>query len=365
MGKISKLTFKELEIEGYERVVEVFNESVGLHAIIAVHTTTLGPALGGIRVYPYKTMEEGLTDVLRLADGMSRKAAVAGTGTGGGKAVIFADSRAPKSKELLHAFGEAVNEFGGSYICAEDVGMRVEDVAVIHEVTESVVGLPETSGNPSLFTAWGTFRGVQAVCEQIFGNQSVGGKVVAIQGLGSVGLELAKHLFWGGAELIVADINAEAVAYAVKHLGARAVSVDEILTVECDILAPCALGGILDKETIPQLRCKGIAGATNNQLLTPEDGDLLFERGILYAPDYVINSGGLLNVLEEITPQGYNPVVARNKVDGIFDVLMRIFNISKERGMATNRVADEIAIQNLKHGIGKRTEKVVFHSKIS
>ena len=362
MGKISELQVTEIEIEGYEKVLEVKEKNVGLHAIIAVQNTTLGPALGGVRVFPYKSFEEALTDACRLAEGMTNKAAVAETGTGGGKSVIIHSGE--KSEELLLAFAEAVNLLDGKYICAEDIGMSVDDVAVINQATRHVVGLEKTSGNPSIYTAWGTYRGVHAVCNQVFGSSSVCGKTIAIQGLGSVGMELARLLFWEGASLIVADVNEVAVERACKDFGATAVSVDEILSVECDILAPCALGGILNKESIPTLKCKGIAGASNNQLLVEEDGDALYEKGILYAPDYVINSGGLLNVAVEITAEGYNPAVARESVNHIYDVLENIFTLSEEKKLATNRVADQISAYNLKNGIGKRTEEVVFHSKI-
>ena len=362
MGKTSELQVTELDVEGYERVLEIKEKNVGLHAIIALHNTKLGPALGGIRVWPYKSFEEALTDACRLAEGMTHKAAVAETGTGGGKSVII--HQGEKTPELLYAFAEAVNLLDGQYICAEDVNMSVQDVATINEVSKHVVGLPQTSGNPSIYTAWGTFKGVLAVAHKVFKSECLRGKKVAIQGLGSVGMELARLLFWEGAELIVADVNKSAVEEACKRFNARAVSVEEILSVECDILAPCALGGILNKETIPHLRCKAIAGAANNQLLVDEDGDALFERGILYAPDYVINSGGLINVTVEITPEGYNPAIARDMVDHIYDVLITIFTLSEEKKMATNRVAAEISAHNIKHGIGKRTEAVVFHSKL-
>ena len=362
MEKTFELKVEEIEVEGYERVLEVKESNSGLHAIIAIHDTTLGPALGGIRVWPYKSFEEALTDACRLAEGMTCKASVAETGTGGGKSVII--HRGEKSEELLHAFAEAVNCLEGMYICAEDVGMSVDDVAVINQKTKHVVGLPSTSGNPSIYTAWGTYMGVHSVCYKLFGSRSVRGKKVAIQGLGSVGMELARLLFWEGAELIVADVNQEAVELACKQFGATAVSIDEILSVECDILAPCALGGILNKETIPQLKCKGIAGAANNQLLVEEDGDALYERGILYAPDFIINSGGLLNVIVEITPEGYDPAVARDKVNHIYDVLVKVFTLCEEKKMAANRVARELSAYNVEQGIGKRTEAVVFHSKI-
>jgi len=363
MGKLSALTFNEIKIDGYERVTEVINEEVGLHAIIVFHNTTLGPALGGIRAYPYASFDDALNDVLRLAKGMTYKAAVAETGTGGGKSVIITDHNTPKSEELLLAFAEAVNYFEGHYICAEDYGMYLADLEVIRRGTRYAVGLPhpKSSGNPSRFTAFGGFLGVKAVAKQLWGVDSLKGRTVAIQGLGSVGMRLAQQLFWEGAKLIVTDINQDVVDYAVAEFAAESVEPSEIYGVECDIFAPCALGGTLNPKTIPTLRCKGIAGLANNQLLTEADGQALMDRGILFAPDFVINSGGLFNVCVELYEEGYNPHVARNHVDCIYDLLLTIFKLSEERKQPSNIVANEIAENNLEKGIGKRKEKIVFH----
>lgn len=362
MGKLAAgLTYNELTIEGYERVVEIKNE--GLHAIIAIHNTKLGPALGGIRAYPYSSFEQGLNDVLRLAKGMTYKAAVAQTGTGGGKSVIFADNTVPKSKEMLLEFAEAVNTFHGEYICAEDVGMHVADLETVCRGTPYAVGLPKpkSSGDPSRFTAYGGFRGIQAVCKKLWGTESAAGRTFAIQGLGSVGMKVANHLFWQGANLIVADINPHFVDKAVTEFGAKAVSPKEILSTPCDVLVPCALGAILNPTSIPNLRCQAVAGLANNQLLSDKDGDELFRRGILYAPDYVINAGGLLAVCVEIEPEGFNPNIAKKHTDRIFDLLSAIFHQAEERGLSTNQVAKEIAEYNLEHGVGKRTHEPVFH----
>lgn len=355
------LSFEELKIEGFERVVVVKNEEAGLHAIIAIHNTTLGPALGGTRVFPYSTFDAALNDALRLAKGMTYKSAVSEVGTGGGKSVIIADYRVPKSKELLFAFADAVNSFEGKYICAEDVGMQPSDLATIHQRTRYSVGVPEISGDPSRFTAYGGFRGVQAVCKKLWGSDSVAGRTVAIQGLGAVGTKLASHLFWNGARLIVTDIDEAAIRKAVRAFGAKVVSPEEILSTPCDILAPCALGAALNPQTIPTLNCQAVAGLANNQLLSHEDGEALYERGILYAPDYVINSGGLFNVCVELQKEGYDAAVARSHVDRIYDLLSTIFTLSEEKGISTNQVAEEIAEYNLTHGIGKRTEPLTFH----
>lgn len=356
-------TFREIKSEGFERVVEVSEIKSGLHAIIALHNTKLGPALGGIRAFPYATFDHALNDVLRLARGMTYKAAVAETGTGGGKSVIITDGRAPKSEQLLLAFAEAVNRFEGHYICAEDYGMYLSDLEIIRKGTRFAVGLPHpnSSGDPSPFTSFGGFRGIQTVCKSLWGSDSVRGKKIAIQGLGSVGMKLAQSLFWQGAELIVADIEPTRVQAVVKTYGARPVSVDEILSVECDILAPCALGGILSSEVIGKLRCSAVAGLANNQLLTEQDGELLSERNILYAPDYVINSGGLFNVCAELNEDGYCPANARASVERIYDHLLSIFTLAKERKISTHKVANQIAEDNLRKGIGKRTHKVTFH----
>ncbi len=364
MGKLaSELKVKELKIDGFERVVEFKNESKGLHALVALHDTRLGPALGGTRAYPYATFEEGLKDVLRLAEGMTNKAAVSETGTGGGKSVIFADNRRPKSKELLHAFAEAVNFFEGGYICAEDIGMTVNDLSQVAEMTPYAVGIlrSKSSGDPSRFTSFGGYRGIQAVCKKIWGSDSVAGKTFAIQGLGAVGMPIAEWLFWGDAQLIVSDINTAAVEHAVREFGAQAVPPDQIGSVSCDVFVPCALGAILNPTSIPKLRCKAVAGLANNQLLTDADGDALSKRGILYAPDYVINGGGLRAVCVEIEPEGFDPNIARQHVDRIYDVLSTIFAIAEEKNRPTHQVAKEVAQHNLKQGIGKRTIAPVFH----
>ena len=358
------LTASEIEVNGYERVVEFKEEESGLHAIVALHDTRLGPALGGIRAYPYKTFEEGLNDVLRLAQGMTYKAAVSETGTGGGKSIIFADSKQSKSPELLRAFAEAVNYFDGQYICAEDVGITVREVAQIGEDTPYAVGLPnrKSSGDPSRFTSFGGMRGIQAVCKKIWGTDSVAGKTFAVQGLGAVGMRLAERLFWEGAHLIVSDVNPEALEKAVRELGAEAVAPDQILSAACDVFVPCALGAILNPASIPNLRCQAVAGLANNQLLSHQDGDALFARGILYAPDYVINAGGLLAVCVELEPEGFDPVSAQQHVNRIYDVLTTIFEMSEQKKQPTYLVAKELAEQNIQQGIGKRTLAPVFRT---
>ncbi len=360
---MSDLIFNEIKVDDYELVLEVINEKVGLHAVIAIHNSKMGPALGGIRAYPYPTFDAALTDVLRLAKGMTYKSAVSEAGTGGAKSVIITDSRQPKSEELLRAFGEAINRLEGEYTGAEDVGMPPSDLEVIGKETSHLVGLPNrnSSGDPSRFTSYGGYLGVKAVAQKLWDNNSLKGKVIAIQGLGAVGRRLAEHLFWEGAQLVVTDVNQAAVEQAVFEFGARAVDPDEIYSVDCDIFAPCALGGILNPTTIPLLRCKGVAGLANNQLLTEADGEALMERGILYAPDYVINSGGLLCVCTELEENGFNALVARSKVERIYNQLLTIFTLSDEKNLPTNTVANELAEYNLENGIGKRQEKLVLN----
>lgn len=338
-----------MTVEGYEKVIEAKDEASGLHAFLAVHSTHLGPALGGTRIYPYAAREEAITDVLRLSKGMTYKSAVVDIGLGGGKSVIIADPKKEKSAELLEAFGEAVNALEGSYICAEDVGSTAEDMAIIRRKTRYVAALPypHGSGDPGPFTAWGVFRGVQAVSRTLWNTDILEGCTVAIQGLGSVGEKLAELLFWHGAELIFSDVDAEKVKRLAFKYGAKVVEPQDFFGVTCDILAPCALGGVLNDETIPNLKCRAVAGAANNQLLRPEHGEELFRRNILYAPDYVINAGGVVNVSMEFQPEGYQAGKAKSEVDQIYYTLREIFKISEERSCSTHRAADELAEYNL------------------
>lgn len=336
--------FREIPVEGYEQVVEIINEEVKLHAIIAVHSTHLGPSCGGIRAYPYDSFHQAFTDVLRLAKGMTYKSAVAHTGTGGAKSVIIMEKNQPKTKELLLAFGEAINYFNGRYYGGEDMGMTVADLNIMRTVTPYVAGLSAkgSSGDPSFFTARGGFKGIQAVCQFLWENPSVRGKKIAIQGLGSVGMKLVQQLFWEGAELIVTDVNPILIEEAVNHWGATAVSTEQIFQVECDIFSPCAVGGILNEKTIPQLKCRAVAGVANNQLLTDADGERLMKRGILYAPDFVINAGGLLNVSSEVKHRQYQATWTRDRVDHLYELLISIFEQSKQTGHSPHQVAVEM-----------------------
>jgi leucine dehydrogenase len=356
------LVLKEVPVEGYEKVIVVTDERSGLKAIICIHNSTLGPTLGGTRIHQYPTFEAALTDAKRLARGMTYKSAVAETGLGGAKSVIMCHPK-KKTKEMLIAFAEALDRLEGLYTCAEDVGCTVQDATLIGQHTRYVVGLSheKSSGNPSLFTAWGTFRGIQAVIQTLDGTDSVEGKTVAIQGLGSVGALLAEHLFWHGAKLIVSDIDWEKTQMIAKKYHAVACPTEDILSETCDVLAPCAMGGIINPETIPALRCRAIAGCANNQLLNDQDANDLKQRGILYAPDFVINAGGLINVTLELDEEGYNPLTARKKVHQIYDHLLRLFEISEQNNCSTHHAAVSLADYRLKYGVGKRTVPPRYH----
>lgn len=356
------LEVQEISVEGYEKVYKVEDPSVGLVGIICLHDLTLGPALGGIRIHPYADFEEALCDVKRLSRGMTYKSALSRSAWGGGKSVIIA-SMEQKTEELLRSFGRAIERLEGQYIGAEDVGCSPKDVEVISRETKYVVGLEsdKSSGNPSCFTAWGVYRGIQAALQKMYGSNSVAGKVVAIQGVGSVGTFLADMLFWNGAKLILSDVNMEKAERLAKQYGAKSCSPAEILSVECDVFAPCALGGIINPKTIPELRCKIIAGAANNQLLFDGDGETLRGKGILYAPDFVINAGGLINVTTELREEGYNPVDARARIDGIYQYLLSIFEEAERARCSTDKAARTIGDHLVANKIGMRTQDPCFH----
>jgi len=358
------LEIKELNIPGYERVIEAKDPDAGLHCYVAIHNTKLGPALGGTRIYPYEDSKHALNDVLRLSRGMTYKSAVVHNGLGGGKSVIIADPKKDKTKELLYAFGRVIDTLQGQYIIAEDIGTTTEDMSVIREKTKFVAALPteRSSGDPSRFTAWGVFKGIRAIAQTLWGKVRLKGKTVAIQGLGNVGSKLARLLFWEGAYLYISDLDEDlAHHYAVRY-GAEIIPPERILEQECDILVPCALGGVFNKESIPKLRCKAIAGAANNQLLEEEDGKRLLERGILYAPDYIINSGGIINASMEFDPEGYDPKASRDKVNHIYDTMLEVLKGSQEQNLPTNVIANQLAEYNLENEIGKRVKPLRFQT---
>lgn len=350
------LDIQDIQVDDYEQVVEARDAQSGLHCFIAIHDTSLGPSLGGTRIYPYASRDDALTDVLRLAKGMTYKSAVTELGLGGGKSVILADPKTQKTEELLRAFGRVVDSLSGRYICAEDMGSTLEDMGTIHGVTNYVAALSNegSSGDPSPYTAWGVFRGMQAVTQKLWGTDSLEGRRIALQGLGAVGAKLLDYLYWHGAQLVISDIDNERAQALAKHYGVDSVDTQEIYEVDCDIFAPCAMGGIINDKTIPNFRCRAIAGAANNQLLRPENGLMLRNAGILYAPDFVINAGGIMNVAVELDAGGYNPLRARDKVRGIYQLLMSVFTISEKRRIPTSAAADELAEHKLRYSIGKR-----------
>jgi leucine dehydrogenase len=338
--------FQQMAEMGHERVLFCSNPEVGLQAIIAIHSTVLGPGLGGVRMWNYGSMDAALTDVLRLSRGMTYKAAVAGLRLGGGKAVILGDPKKDKSEALFRSFGRYIESLNGLYITAEDVGTGMDDMDLILTETSWVTGVSPAhggSGDPSPVTAFGVLQGMKAAAEIVFGDgAALTGRSVAIQGLGSVGTYLATHLEKEGAKVFAADIDSERTQRARDELGVEIVPADEILSVDCDVVAPCALGAILNERTIPTLRCRIVAGAANNQLEDEErDGRALHERGILYAPDFVGNAGGLINVYDELT--GYNRDRAMHMARGIYANMLRVFEISRAESIPSYRAADRLA----------------------
>ena len=333
--------FALLEEHEHEQVSLVYEPSSGYRGIIAIHDTTLGPALGGTRFWHYSTDREALIDCLRLARGMTYKAAVAGLNLGGGKAVIIGDNKIRNREPIFRAHGRHVKALGGRYITAEDVGTSVGDMEFIKAETDHVVGLIGKSGDPSPVTAFGVYRGMKACAKHRYGSADLGGKKVAIQGCGNVGYYLAELLHKEGAELIVTDIDKAKIERVVADFGAKAVGPDEIHAVEANVFAPCALGGIINDQTISQLRVDIVAGGANNQLAEERHGDMLEAKGITYAPDYVINAGGLVNVNAEL--QGWTMERARNKAGEIYYTILTVFDIAKEERIPSYRAADRLA----------------------
>lgn len=342
------ILFEYMEKYDYEQLVLCQDKNSGLKAIICIHDTTLGPALGGTRMWTYDSEEAAIEDALRLARGMTYKNAAAGLNLGGGKTVIIGDPKKDKNEEMFRAFGRFIQGLNGRYITAEDVGTTVEDMDLIHQETRYVTGISPafgSSGNPSPVTAYGVYKGMKATAKITYGDDSLKGKVVAVQGVGNVAYSLCKHLHEEGAKLVVTDINEDNVNRVVKEFGAEAVSPEKIYDVECDIFSPCALGAIINDDTIDRLKCKMIAGAANNQLKEDRHGDMLQEKGIVYAPDYVINAGGVINVADEL--QGYNRERALKKVEGIYDNILKVFSIAERDGIPSYKAADRMAEERI------------------
>jgi leucine dehydrogenase len=328
----------------FEEIVFFHDAPTKLRAIVAIHSTALGPALGGTRFYPYRTEGDALRDVLRLARGMTYKAAAAGLDLGGGKAVIIGDSRRIKSEELLRAYGRFIDTLQGRYITAEDVGTGGADMDIVRRETRSVTGVSLAmggSGDPSPVTAWGVFQGLIACAEEVWRSSTLEGKRAAVQGVGKVGYHLVKHLHEAGASIVVSDVDVDSVARAVMEFGVDTADPDKIHGEECDIFAPCALGAVIRDDTIPSLKCRVVAGSANNQLDRPEHGEALRRAGILYAPDYVINAGGLINVADEL--RGYDRERAMQRVRDIYRTLREIFAMARQEDISTSEAADRFA----------------------
>lgn len=340
--------FQDLLNYSHEQVSFFTDKESGLKAIVGIHSTALGPSLGGCRMWKYGSEGEALRDVLRLSRGMTYKAAVAGLRLGGGKAVILGDPRQDKSEALLKAFGRSIDMLGGRYITAEDVGMSVADIDTIRTQTKFAVGGSNEggSGDPSIMTAFGVFQGIKAAVKFAKLGEDLQGLTVAVQGAGHVGQHLIAHLSAAGANIKVSDIHEPNVERMVELYGVDAVKVEDIHKVECDVFAPCALGAVINARTIPELNCRVVAGAANNQLETDNDGYDLMRRGIVYAPDYALNAGGLINVAAEL--DGYNKELVLGKVSQIYSTIATILELSREDHVPPHVAADRMAEQRLK-----------------
>lgn len=342
------LKLTDLKQPGYERLVLAEDAGAGLRALICIHSTALGPAAGGCRMWTYASDAEAITDATRLARGMTYKNAMADLGLGGGKSVIIGDARRDKTPDLMRAFGRAVQALGGSYYTAEDVGISTEDMGFAAEETRYAVGLAggdHGSGDPSPWTAEGVFRCLKVGAAHVWGSEDVTGKRVLVQGLGHVGMSLAEKLHAAGARLIVTDINAAALADASERLGAEVIAPGEVFAQDMDIFAPCALGAVLNTQTVPLLTAKLVCGAANNQLATPDMADALKMRGIVYLPDYVVNAGGIISVASEIHKRGEN--YRRGRLDGIAGRVAEMLKRAKAEGRTTVEISDAMVDQML------------------
>jgi leucine dehydrogenase len=343
--------FSQQDFDDHEQVVFASDVETGLRTIIAIHNTVRGPALGGCRMWAYASEGDAVRDALRLSRGMTYKNALADLPFGGGKSVIIGDARSQKSPELMAAMGRAVDRLAGRYIIAEDVGTSVEDMAVVRNITRHVAGLKDGgSGDPSPATARGVFMGIRAAVDYRLRRNSLDGLRVVVQGLGNVGWDLCRQLADEGVRLSVSDIRQDHVERAVETFGAAPIDTDSIFDVEADVFAPCALGAVINDNTLPRLKVAVVAGSSNNQLAEDRHGALLAERGILYAPDYVINAGGVINISHEFGPSGtgYDRTTAFAHVDRIHDTLMTIFKRADADGVPTNVAADRIAEERFK-----------------
>jgi leucine dehydrogenase len=341
--------FDAVAIEGHEQILYGYDNVSGLKAIIAIHSTALGPALGGTRFFPYESEEAALEDVLRLSKGMTYKAAAAGLDLGGGKAVIIGDPRQDKSERLFRAYGRIVDSLQGRYITAEDVGTTTTDMDTIRSETRWALGNSVAlggAGDPSPVTARGLYAAARAVAQTLWGDSDLTGRRFAVQGVGKVGSALVQLLVEARAEVVVTDAYDPAIDMAVETFGVKAVDPEEIFSVDCDVFSPCALGAGLNEMTIPKLNCAAIVGSANNQLATEADADRLAERGILYAPDFVVNAGGLINVYDELL--GYSKMRALHRVDSIYEATLKILEKAESHGITPNQAAVMVADERIR-----------------
>lgn len=341
----------QMSMFGHEQLLFCNDNATGLKAIIAVHNTVLGPALGGTRMWMYNNEMEALNDVLRLSRGMTYKNSISGLNLGGGKAVIIGDSKSMKSEALFRRFGKFVNSLAGKYITAEDVGINPQDMSWVNMETEHVAGLPGRSGDPSPVTAYGTFMGMKACAKEQFGSDNLAGKTVAVQGVGHVGEYLVKHLTEENANVVITDINQDALARISKEYGATVVGLDEIYDVDMDIYAPCALGATVNDATLERLKCSIIAGAANNQLADENiHGEIVRQKGIIYAPDYALNAGGVINCYSEV--KGLSSEWAMSKAEDIYSTILNIVKRSSSENTPTFAIANKMAEERIQ-SIGK------------
>ena len=349
-GAKSGALFGPMSVDHHEQVVFCYDHDTGLKAIIAIHNTILGPSLGGTRMWMYKSEADALNDVLRLSRGMTYKAAVSGLNLGGGKAVIIGDSKKDKSEALFRKFGRFVNNLNGKYITAEDVGTSTKEMVYVAMETKHVTGLPESmggGGDPSPVTAYGVYMGMKAAAKEAYGDDSLKNKKIVVQGVGHVGESLVGHLKKEDAKVFITDINEEQLKHVASETGAEIVSPDSIFTMNMDIYAPCALGATLNTENIDRLKCAIVAGAANNQLADETiHGKMIMEKGIIYAPDFLINAGGLINVYAEFSG-GYNRQRALTQTEKIYDFTLSIIKKSKQENIPTYLAAKQIAEKRL------------------
>lgn len=342
--------FDLMETHDYENIFFCQEKTLGLKAIIAIHDTTLGPAAGGIRMWPYESEAEAIKDVLRLARGMTYKCAAAGASYGGGKCVVIGDPKRDKTEARLRALGRFINRLDGLFLTGVDVGTTPEDMLVIRQETPYAVTVPEAWGGPgdsSQATAYGVVQGIRASLKEIYGSPDLQGRTVALQGIGAVGKHVLKYLVEAGAIVTIADIDQEKATLTAAEYNAHIVAPEEINSLRVDVYCPCALGNVLNDQTIPELRCKIVCGSANNQLGEERHGDLLQQRGILYAPDYIVNTGGLLSGLDSLNPGGFNRQRAMEQVSRLYDAMENIITISKEQNIPTYRAADVLAEQRI------------------